>query len=180
MFALVALFVFVSFFGFVFILLVWICLARQTQQAKEASSGRRPGHFWGGGPKMFKMSLLRPILVTSGTGVRKCYQAPKIVKLRLLGIILATSRAKLRKCSNWASWDSFSPFPRPSPENAQIEPSGAHFGCFQGQAPKMLKLSFLWFILATSRAKPRKCSNLSLSQRAQDFVSWSQGPGCHG
>ena len=41
-----------------------------------------------------------------------------------------------------------------SSENGQIEASGDHSGHFQGQAPKMLKLSLLGLIFATSKAKP--------------------------
>jgi len=70
-------------------------------------------------------------------------QGLKMLKSTLLEFILVTSGAKAWKCSNRLFWSSFCRLLEPRPENAQIDPSGAHFVDFWRQGRKMLKSSLL-------------------------------------
>ena len=135
----------------------WFSMVLSTSGAKAGipqieSSGAHFVDFWSQGLKMLKSTVLEFILVTSG--------------------------AKAWKCSNLLFWSSFCRLLEPRPENAQIEPSGAHFVDFWSQGrnasnrafwssfcrlleprPESAQIELLGVILSTSGAKARKCSN---------------------
>jgi hypothetical protein len=89
-------------------------------------------------------------------------QSRKMLKSSLLELILSTSGSKAGKCSNRGFWNSFCVLLEPRLENAQIEPSGAHFVDFWSQGWKMLKSSLLQLIWSTSGAKAGKYIKSSL------------------
>ena len=86
----------------------------------------------------------------------RCFELPGLIlSLLRLGFLARAPKRAL----NLSPWGLFCPFPGPWTQNAQIRPPGGHFGHFQGQGPKMLELSLLGLLLATSRARSPKCLN---------------------
>ena len=86
----------------------------------------------------------------------RCFELPGLIlSLLRLGFIARAPKRAL----NLSPWGLFCPFLGPWTQNAQIRLPGGHFGHFQGQGPKMLELSLLGLLLATSRARSPKCLN---------------------
>ena len=86
----------------------------------------------------------------------------RFLKLQPLGtrfVDFSTFGANARKSSNRTSWGWFSRLLEPRPESRQIEPPGTLFVDCLIRGWKVIKSSFLGFVLSTSGANARKSSN---------------------